>query len=314
MPRSICVITSTCLFLTLSVRSLAEEDLRYDPLSITSSPVQEPLDLTVRDDDRDRELPVLVYLSAATTPSPVILFSHGLGGSRRGSAYLGRHWSGRGYVVVFVQHPGSDDSVWRDKPVLQRMTAMRTAANLQNTLNRFQDIPAVLDQLESWNDKSDHPLHGRLDLKHVGMSGHSYGAVTTQAVSGQSLSRGRQPYTDPRIKAALPMSPSSPRGKRLTANDAFGKVSIPWLLMTGTKDTAPIGDQTVESRLAVYPALPQGASTNSSSTTRSTPRSLSEPSPAIASRGTPIITGRSSPSAPPSGMRTSKKTLRHANG
>ena len=31
----------------------------------------------------------------------------------------------------------------------------------------------------------------------------------------------------------------------------------PWLLMTGTKDTAAIGGQTIESRLAVFPALPE---------------------------------------------------------
>jgi predicted dienelactone hydrolase len=28
-------------------------------------------------------------------------------------------------------------------------------------------------------------LRGRLDLSHVGMSGHSFGAVTTQCLSGQ---------------------------------------------------------------------------------------------------------------------------------
>jgi hypothetical protein len=30
------------------------------------------------------------------------------------------------------------------------------------------------------------------------------------------------------------------------------------LLLTGTRDTAPIGGQTIESRRAVYPALPPG--------------------------------------------------------
>jgi hypothetical protein len=32
-------------------------------------------------------------------------------------------------------------------------------------------------------------------------------------------------------------------------------VKIPWLLMTGTKDIAPVGAADVKSRLAVYPAL-----------------------------------------------------------
>ena len=52
------------------------------------------------------------------------------------------------------------------------------------------------------------------------------------------------------------MSPSSPSvGDPKTA---FGNVKIPWLLMTGTHDVSAIGGQTVESRLAVFPALPAG--------------------------------------------------------
>jgi predicted dienelactone hydrolase len=96
-------------------------------------------------------------------------------------------------------------------------------------------------------------LAGRLDLKKVGMSGHSFGAVTTQAVSGENLPVGGQKFADPRIKAALVLSPSAPRGS--SAERAFGNVNIPWLLMTGTKDLAPIGHADMNSRLAVYPAL-----------------------------------------------------------
>jgi hypothetical protein len=90
----------------------------------------------------------------------------------------------------------------------------------------------------------------------VGMSGHSFGAVTTQAVSGQAFIGGTAALTDPRIDAAIAFSPSTPR--RGGAEQAFGGVKIPWLLMTGTKDTSPIGDQTAQSRLAVFPALPPG--------------------------------------------------------
>ena len=35
-------------------------------------------------------------------------------------------------------------------------------------------------------------------------------------------------------------------------------MNIPWMLMTGTKDVAPIGDADMKSRLAVFPALPPG--------------------------------------------------------
>src|SRR6185369_2879554 len=83
--------------------------------------------------------------------------------------------------------------------------------------------------------------------------GHSFGAVTTQAVSGEDFPLSGNKFTDPRIKAAAAFSPSTPHGT--TAEKAFGRVNIPWMLMTGTKDVAPIGNADVESRRAVYPAL-----------------------------------------------------------
>ena len=229
-------------------------DAVYDPLLIDKYQPEQK-DLTVKDARRSREVPIRVYLPKEKEPAPVVLFSHGLGGSREGSAFLGNHWAARGYVAVFVQHPGSDDSVWKDKPPAQRMAVMRAAAGLENFLLRVDDVRAVLDQLEQWNKLAGHPLTGRLDMKRVGMSGHSFGAVTTQALSGQRFARGTT-VTDARIKAAVIMSPSGPRLG--DPAQAFGGVKIPWMLLTGTRDTAPIGDADVASRLSVFPALPPG--------------------------------------------------------
>ena len=133
------------------------------------------------------------------------------------------------------------------------MQAMNGAVSLDNFMKRAQDITAVLDQLTRWNGDKTIPLAGRLDLQRVGMSGHSFGAVTTQAVSGQTFPLAGKKRTDPRIKAAIAFSPSAPA--RGSAERAFGSVKIPWLLMTGTKDLAIIGHADIESRLAVYPAL-----------------------------------------------------------
>ncbi len=228
----------------------------YDPLAAVPPPKPQTLELKVRDERRGREIPLLVYLPGEGKPAPVILYSHGLGGNRYGSAFLGRHWSARGFAVVFLQHPGSDDGVWKDLPPARRMEAMRAAASGQSFIQRVADVPRVLDQLEQWNKSVDHPLAGRLDLAHLGMSGHSFGAVTTQAVSGQvAASRGAL-FTDRRIQAAIAFSPSTPRGG--DARQAFGQVRIPWLLMTGTRDLSVIGDADLASRLAVYPALPPG--------------------------------------------------------
>jgi predicted dienelactone hydrolase len=225
----------------------------YDPLATGPSFAPSHLELTVHDAGRDRDIPVRVYLPTSTAPAPVVLFSHGLGGSRSGSAFLGEHWAARGYVAVFLQHPGSDESVWKNQPPGQRMQALSQAASVENFLLRVRDVPAVLNQLAAWNGDKPHPLADRLDLQKVGMSGHSFGAVTTEAVSGETLPVGGQGFTDPRIKAAVVFSPSAPQVG--SAAKAFGAVKIPWLLMTGTKDLAPIGHADMRSRLAVYPAL-----------------------------------------------------------
>ena len=81
----------------------------YDPLTTAESAGANTCDFPVRDEARDRDIPLRVYLPAATEAAPAILFSHGLGGTREGCVYLGKHWSARGYVAVFLQHPGSDD-------------------------------------------------------------------------------------------------------------------------------------------------------------------------------------------------------------
>ena len=178
---------SSHLILCLSVFlfALVYSGKAYNPLEIFER--IETLDQTIKDKSRDRSIPLRFYFPEGKTNSPVILFSHGLGGSRNGCSYLGKHWAGRGYVAVFMQHVGSDESVWKNMGPLRRMFALKKAASSKNFMLRVQDVSAVLDQLENLNQKSDFPLSGKLDLSRVGMSGHSFGALTTQAVSGEKI-------------------------------------------------------------------------------------------------------------------------------
>ena len=251
--RVLCAATACLALIALCALGAAAP---YDPLAVGAQAAAAPVDMTVRDAQRQRDIPIRVYLPGGKGAAAVALFSHGLGGSREGSAYLGKRWAERGYAAVFVQHPGSDSSVWQGIAPGQRMGAMQKAANAENFMLRVKDIPAVLDQLDAWSRTEGHALAGRLDLTRVGMSGHSFGALTTQAVGGERFPGVAQGFTDARIKAAVLFSPSSPR--RGDAAQAFGGVGIPWMLMTGTRDVSPIGGAEVESRLAVYPALPPG--------------------------------------------------------
>ncbi|HSU65493.1 MAG TPA: hypothetical protein VLJ39_01350 [Tepidisphaeraceae bacterium] len=218
----------------------------------------ETLLLEWNDPQRNRQVPVKIYYPAdGGGKSPVIIFSHGLGGSREGYAYLGREWASHGYVSVHVQHVGSDDQVWRDVPAAERMAAMRKAAvNLSNILNRPRDISFVIDQLQKLNEEAG-PLKGRLDLDRIGAAGHSFGAYTTQAVIGERFFPGGREASmgDPRIKAAVIMSPNAPKDK--TQDDAaFAKIIVPCLHMTGTLDDSPIGDTKAADRRVAFDHTP----------------------------------------------------------
>lgn len=189
-----------------------------------------------RDARRGRTVPYLVrYPVGLTAPAPVVIFSHGLGGSRRGAAYYGDHLASHGYIVVFVQHPGSDVGIWQGRP-LDRDVA-RNSISLRATLDRFADIPFALDQLVALN-AAPGPLQGRLDLKRIGMSGHSFGALTTQAMAGQVFPTG-QAIGERRFKAFIAMSPSPDRQGDNTR--AFGGIDRPFLALTGTKDDLLLG-------------------------------------------------------------------------
>lgn len=203
-----------------------------------------------------REVPLKLYLPSARK-APVILLSHGLGGSREVGAYLGKHWAARGYVVVAMQHAGSDESVWKGVPAARRMKAMKKAANVTTFLDRMRDVPATIEQLTKWAAVPKHVLHGRMNLKKIGMAGHSYGAVTTQAVCGQVFGSAGARFADKRIDAGLALSPSQPR--KGNSKKAFGAIQLPMMMMTGTKDRSVIGGGTPESRREVYQAMPAGS-------------------------------------------------------
>jgi predicted dienelactone hydrolase len=234
---------------TLAMTAISRAAKGYDPSGV---PQQEVVSVArdVHDSKRDRDIPVRVYLPV-NKDAPVVLFSHGLGGSRDNNGWLGEHWAKRGYFVVCLQHPGSDSTVLKKAPVGARFTNLKGAATFGNLVLRGQDVAAVLDEMEKWNAEGD--WKGRMDLKKVGVSGHSFGAHTSQVVAGQEVAGGRHSLRDPRVSAAVMLSPAPP-----AVGDpakAFAPVAIPCLLLTGTKDDSPISDRVAADRLKVFPHL-----------------------------------------------------------
>jgi hypothetical protein len=227
------------------------------------------IEQTWHDARRNREVPVKIYYPVAiasgdmdykSTTCPVIIFSHGLGGSREGYGYLGQHWASCGYISVHVQHAGSDGDALRGLHPLQNF--QRIASNPANAINRPLDVSFAIDQLTALNADPSFVLHGRLNLAQLGVAGHSFGAFTIMAVAGARIpALGAEPrFVDQRVKAGIAMS--TPAHRHSDTDAAFDAVKIPVFHMTGTKDEsareshggeqAIVGDTTAAQRQLPY--------------------------------------------------------------
>jgi predicted dienelactone hydrolase len=201
---------------------------------------------TWRDSTRDRDVPVKIYYPKdGVGRLPVILFSHGLGGSKEGYEYLGLHWAGCGYISVHLQHLGSDDAVWKGKEPAEIAKALTAAAkNLKNAADRPRDVSFVIDRLTALDEDAGFPLKGRLDLQRIGVAGHSFGGFTSMAIAGQDFGSIRM--GDPRVKAVIAMS--APVARPFQRDYAYAKIIVPVFHMTGTRDDSPIGETKASER------------------------------------------------------------------
>ncbi|MBC7365107.1 MAG: acetylhydrolase [Candidatus Aminicenantes bacterium] len=201
------------------------------------------------DTNRQRQIPVKIYYPAEKKePAAVIVFSHGLAGSREGYEYLGRFWAENGLISVHLQHVGSDEEVWKGKK--QPLAEMKkAAANGMNAVERARDVSFCLDRLGTLN-LEEGPLKGLIHMDRIGLAGHSFGAHTTLLLAGQLiiLPQGRElSFADKRIKAAIPMSAPVPANRK-NLDKIYSRVRIPCLHLTGTLDDSPIGETRAEDR------------------------------------------------------------------
>jgi pimeloyl-ACP methyl ester carboxylesterase len=123
---------------------------------------------------------------------PVVIFSHGLGGSSFGYTALFEELVSHGYVIAAIQHPGTADAVvfsdgriareFHDTPP-PGLTPDQMLHRMMDQAGKGIEIGAaderfVLDRLTQLNTAShkQFALAGRLDLNRVALMGHSAGA------------------------------------------------------------------------------------------------------------------------------------------
>ena len=203
--------------------------------------------LVWRDGARSRDVPVLIRRPAALTqaaasraagPVPLVLLSHGLGGTREGLAYLGEALAAAGYAAVHLQHHGTDAAIWQG--AADTRGAMGSAAmNPAAAVARLSDVVFALDHLLSGGEPL---LRGQVDPARIAVAGHSYGAWTVSHVLGERLPLGRWglDLPDPRLRAGIELSPIPPLPIPVfgvPAGVAFTGISAPILHVTGTLDS-----------------------------------------------------------------------------
>jgi predicted dienelactone hydrolase len=188
---------------------------------------------TLRDPKRNKDLEVSIDYPTRGSAAPVIIFSHGLGSAPRDYSGLAAYWASHGYVVIRPAHADARRSgdMRADDEQLGRQGA-------NDWLNRAQDITLITESLAAL--ETQYPeLQGKINREQIGVAGYSFGAFTTMLTAGtRTFMQGGAPvsYRDPRVKAALAMSPQGPSPSRGLTNESWAEVRIPTMFMTGTAD------------------------------------------------------------------------------
>jgi predicted dienelactone hydrolase len=189
-------------------------------------------DQTWRDSTRDRDIPVRIYAPVGVAgKTPVVLFSHGMGGNRMDGEHWGRQWASWGIVSVHIQHAGTDTDAVRNAtgPILLRE---KNGVTPQHLIDRAQDASFAASEIARRASAGD-PLFSSVDPVRLGMSGHSYGAQTAQALAGQREPSVVQPLADKRFRAFIAFSPAD---RDLGGSSLFSGITAPFLSVTGSQD------------------------------------------------------------------------------
>lgn len=245
------VLLVALIGLILAPARAQPSDVAPGPLAVRDSGV-----VTLHDPARDKDLRLRIRAPEPSEtepgPFPLIVFSHGMGGSSGAFASLSEFLAGHGYVVV---HPTHSDSVSLGTRAEQRERARSLLADPRGAVGRVDlpdrvaDVKFLLDSIDEIEGLLDSP--GLIDRERLGMAGHSAGAMTTQALGGLEFFAGRSSLgrglAEPRFDALAVISGQGTNRRSIT-EDSWRSVDRPWLVITGSADVSRASDETPESR------------------------------------------------------------------
>ncbi|MBX9772356.1 MAG: hypothetical protein K2X29_13345 [Candidatus Obscuribacterales bacterium] len=219
-------------------------------------------DFVLHDKQRNKDLHVRVTYPTEEGKFPVIIFSHGAGGSKDGYKYLIGYWVKKGFVCIQPSHADAITSTANKEKLFQDLMSTLKAlpVDYSGWANRVADIKLILGSLSTIQAS----IPAAMDTSHVGLGGHSYGAFTSMLLGGASVpkiaaGKVRTPY-DGRIAAILVMSPQGikrrPRDFGFDDKNSWKGIHGPAMFMTGSLDQT--GWTMPKDRRVPYLDSPQG--------------------------------------------------------
>lgn len=189
-----------------------------------------------RDHKSGREVPVSVLYPLGIAPAggfPVVVVSPGLGARGQATRYLEQHLASHGYVVLSPVHSGSDWlAIFRRTPL--------AAFSRRELATRVEEVKLALDLLSE--GRLPARICQRANAERAALVGHSFGALTIQAVAGLPVldSEGAvMPLQDPRFQAFVCMSPygdAFPARRLGMTQEGYARIDRPILFMSGDRD------------------------------------------------------------------------------
>jgi len=225
------------------------------------------------DPARGRTIPTRIHMPAGPGPWPVILFSHGFGGSLSAFGETGRYWAARGVVVI---HPTHTDSVQVPDPTLPAEDARAVRQALAAAVggrpggppltevmerpiflrSRLADIGFLLGLVRARDARLPASVRDRMDPARIGMAGHSFGAYLTLVLCGARLSPEPPPPLPAGFRAGMAISGQGSGRLGLKAS-AFDRMSLPLFSVTGSRDFGAAGE-TPDWRLEAFQSARPG--------------------------------------------------------
>ena len=151
---------------------------------------------------------------------PVVVISHGNGGSHLVYRAISTHLAKNGYVVAMLEHAGNN----RNNNELE--------GTHENLVNRPRHVRLTIDAVSS-----DPQLSACVQPDNVAIIGHSIGGYTALAVAGGTpWSETRQRVdvvADPRVRALVLLAPAT---AWYLPEDSLSQVSVPILMLVAEHD------------------------------------------------------------------------------